>query len=193
MFDIDTWWCILLLSSLSWVFYAYYVVLLRSGDSRGFGFLTLERDEDADAAIRALDETEWNGRIILVEKSKTWEGMKLSFITALFSWLIFVFQVSSAHHIVLQNLSHIKYTSEKKAFFSSFFWCSPYFYITSMDQCFPHFISFVEIKWVKDSNKPVGLPTRNQLVWISLNMNVNKLIRFNVSTYFKRLTTLICC
>ncbi|ONI13288.1 hypothetical protein PRUPE_4G213700 [Prunus persica] len=43
----------------------------RSGDSRGFGFLTLERDEDADAAIRALDETEWNGRIILVEKSKT--------------------------------------------------------------------------------------------------------------------------
>ncbi|KAH9295319.1 hypothetical protein KI387_038907, partial [Taxus chinensis] len=35
----------------------------RSGDSRGFGFLTLERDEDADAAIRALDQTEWNGRI----------------------------------------------------------------------------------------------------------------------------------
>ncbi|KAL5221554.1 hypothetical protein ABZP36_026267 [Zizania latifolia] len=46
----------------------------RSGDSRGFGFLSLERDEDADAAIRACDETEWNGRIILVEKSKapTW-------------------------------------------------------------------------------------------------------------------------
>ncbi|XP_030931795.1 serine/arginine repetitive matrix protein 2-like isoform X2 [Quercus lobata] len=43
----------------------------RSGDSRGFGFLSLERDEDADAAIRALDETEWNGRIILVEKSKS--------------------------------------------------------------------------------------------------------------------------
>lgn len=43
----------------------------RSGDSRGFGFLTLERDEDADAAIRALDETEWNGRIILVEKTKS--------------------------------------------------------------------------------------------------------------------------
>ncbi|KAG8045154.1 hypothetical protein GUJ93_ZPchr0008g12587 [Zizania palustris] len=42
----------------------------RSGDSRGFGFLSLERDEDADAAIRACDETEWNGRIILVEKSK---------------------------------------------------------------------------------------------------------------------------
>ncbi|KAM7278818.1 hypothetical protein ACFE04_005952 [Oxalis oulophora] len=43
----------------------------RSGDSRGFGFLSLEKDEDADAAIRALDETEWDGRIILVEKSKS--------------------------------------------------------------------------------------------------------------------------
>ncbi|KAJ0103102.1 hypothetical protein Patl1_04185 [Pistacia atlantica] len=43
----------------------------RSGDSRGFGFLSLETDEDADAAIRALDETEWNGRVILVEKSKS--------------------------------------------------------------------------------------------------------------------------
>ncbi|KAJ6853312.1 peptidyl-prolyl cis-trans isomerase CYP63-like isoform X1 [Iris pallida] len=42
----------------------------RSGESRGFGFLSLERDEDADAAIRALDQTEWNGRILLVEKSK---------------------------------------------------------------------------------------------------------------------------
>ncbi|KAL5737625.1 hypothetical protein ACOSP7_030386 [Xanthoceras sorbifolium] len=43
----------------------------RSGDSRGFGFLSLDKDEDADAAIRALDETEWNGRVILVEKSKS--------------------------------------------------------------------------------------------------------------------------
>jgi RNA recognition motif-containing protein len=43
----------------------------RSGESRGFGFLTLERDEDADAAIKALDQTEWNGRIVLVEKAKT--------------------------------------------------------------------------------------------------------------------------
>lgn len=43
----------------------------RSGESRGFGFLSLERDEDADAAIRAVDQTEWNGRIVLVEKSKT--------------------------------------------------------------------------------------------------------------------------
>ncbi|KAK8967940.1 hypothetical protein KSP40_PGU002664 [Platanthera guangdongensis] len=43
----------------------------RTGDSRGFGFLSLERDEDADAAIRAVDQAEWNGRIILVEKSKS--------------------------------------------------------------------------------------------------------------------------
>ncbi|CAK9163943.1 unnamed protein product [Ilex paraguariensis] len=43
----------------------------RSGDSRGFGFLSLQRDEEADAAIRALDKTEWNGRIVLVEKSKS--------------------------------------------------------------------------------------------------------------------------
>lgn len=43
----------------------------RSGDSRGFGFLSLERDEDADAAIRALDKTEWNGRVVLVEKSNS--------------------------------------------------------------------------------------------------------------------------
>lgn len=43
----------------------------RSGDSRGFGFLSLEHDEDADAAIRGLDQTEWNGRIVLVEKAKT--------------------------------------------------------------------------------------------------------------------------
>nr|XP_051215680.1 uncharacterized protein LOC127333328 isoform X2 [Lolium perenne] len=42
----------------------------RTGDSRGFGFLSLEKDEDADEAIKACDETEWNGRIILVEKSK---------------------------------------------------------------------------------------------------------------------------
>ncbi|KAJ6797483.1 peptidyl-prolyl cis-trans isomerase CYP63-like isoform X1 [Iris pallida] len=43
----------------------------RSGESRGFGFLSLDKDENADAAIRAIDQTEWNGRILLVEKSKT--------------------------------------------------------------------------------------------------------------------------
>eukprot|EP00250_Pteridium_aquilinum_P017991 c23887_g2_i1 orf=135-1211(+) len=43
----------------------------RSGDSRGFGFLSLERDEEADDAIKGLDQTEWNGRIVLVEKAKT--------------------------------------------------------------------------------------------------------------------------
>ena len=74
-----------MIESVNWCW--YYVLVLghrnvpvvtfdlhspcRSGDSRGFGFLSLERDEDADAAIRALDQTEWNSRIILVEKSKT--------------------------------------------------------------------------------------------------------------------------
>lgn len=41
----------------------------RSGLSRGYGFLSLERDEEADAAIRALHKTDWNGRVVLVEKS----------------------------------------------------------------------------------------------------------------------------
>lgn len=43
----------------------------RSGESRGFGFLTMEHDEDADDAIRSLDKTEWHGRTVLVEKAKT--------------------------------------------------------------------------------------------------------------------------
>ncbi|KAL3503510.1 hypothetical protein ACH5RR_037959 [Cinchona calisaya] len=41
----------------------------RSGLSRGYGFLSLERDEEADAAIRAIHKTDWNGRVVLVEKS----------------------------------------------------------------------------------------------------------------------------
>lgn len=43
--------------------------MARSGISRGYGFLSLERDGEADAAIRALHRTEWNGRVVLVEKS----------------------------------------------------------------------------------------------------------------------------
>ncbi|KAG6471036.1 hypothetical protein ZIOFF_072129 [Zingiber officinale] len=46
-------------------FFDSLLIRARSGDSRGFGFLSLERDEDADAAIRALDQSEWNGRIVL--------------------------------------------------------------------------------------------------------------------------------
>ena len=52
-------------------FFAFCKNICRSGDSRGFGFLSLGHDEDADAAIRGLDKTEWNGRIILVEKAKS--------------------------------------------------------------------------------------------------------------------------
>ncbi|KAK6934451.1 RNA recognition motif domain [Dillenia turbinata] len=51
-----------------WMGHLFLKTLL--GDSRGFGFLSLETDEDADAAIRALDKTEWNGRIVLVEKAE---------------------------------------------------------------------------------------------------------------------------
>nr|CAB3458090.1 unnamed protein product [Digitaria exilis] len=57
------------------------VIKSSTGDSRGFGFLSLEKDEDADAAIRACDETEWNGRIILVEKSKA-PACSLTFVFA---------------------------------------------------------------------------------------------------------------
>lgn len=63
--------CFTLLFFCELIFLFLLFICVRSGDSRGFGFLSLERDEDADAAIRAMDETEWNGRIILVEKSKS--------------------------------------------------------------------------------------------------------------------------
>ncbi|GBG92393.1 hypothetical protein CBR_g55300 [Chara braunii] len=43
----------------------------RTQESRGFGFVTLERDENADEAIKALDGTNWNGRVVLVEKAKS--------------------------------------------------------------------------------------------------------------------------
>jgi len=71
-------WSFCICWSGTWLEWSYSILfffsLHRTGDSRGFGFLSLEKDEDADAAIRSCDETEWNGRIILVEKSKapTW-------------------------------------------------------------------------------------------------------------------------
>lgn len=40
------------------------------GESRGFGFIDMEREEDAKDAIRGLDQTEWNGRRLLVEVAK---------------------------------------------------------------------------------------------------------------------------
>jgi RNA recognition motif-containing protein len=43
----------------------------RNGESKGFGFVTMETDEDADEAVYKLDQTTWNGRVVLVEKAKS--------------------------------------------------------------------------------------------------------------------------
>ena len=37
-------------------------------ESRGFGFVTMETGEEADAAITALNSTEFMGKIMTVEK-----------------------------------------------------------------------------------------------------------------------------
>lgn len=39
-----------------------------SRESRGFGFVTMESAEEAEAAITALNGTELNGKAIVVEK-----------------------------------------------------------------------------------------------------------------------------
>jgi RNA recognition motif-containing protein len=39
-----------------------------SRESRGFGFVTMESVEEADAAIVALNSTEFMGKIMTVEK-----------------------------------------------------------------------------------------------------------------------------
>lgn len=39
-----------------------------SRESRGFGFVTMESAEEADAAITALNSTEFMGKIVTVEK-----------------------------------------------------------------------------------------------------------------------------
>jgi RNA recognition motif-containing protein len=46
-------------------------VFTRNGESKGFGFVTMETDEDADEAVYKLDQTTWNGRVVLVEKAKS--------------------------------------------------------------------------------------------------------------------------
>lgn len=42
-----------------------------SRESRGFGFVTMETSEEADAAITALNSTELMGKIMTVEKVRT--------------------------------------------------------------------------------------------------------------------------
>jgi len=46
--------------------------LLRS--SKGFGFVEMANDEEAQAAINGLNDTELDGRTIVVKKSEPREG-----------------------------------------------------------------------------------------------------------------------
>jgi transformer-2 protein len=41
-----------------------------TGESRGFGFVALDHDDEVDDAIRALNGAEWNGRRLLVERAR---------------------------------------------------------------------------------------------------------------------------
>jgi RNA recognition motif-containing protein len=45
-----------------------------SGRSKGFGFVEMENDEEAHAAINALNETEIDGRMIVVKKANPKES-----------------------------------------------------------------------------------------------------------------------
>lgn len=41
-----------------------------TGKSRGFGFVEMDKDEEENAAIEALDGAEWMGRNLRVNKAK---------------------------------------------------------------------------------------------------------------------------
>jgi cold-inducible RNA-binding protein len=49
---------------------ATVVVDRRSGRSKGFGFVEMENDSEAKAAIEALNGSEMNGRNIVVNEAK---------------------------------------------------------------------------------------------------------------------------
>jgi cold-inducible RNA-binding protein len=49
---------------------ATVVVDRRSGRSKGFGFVEMENDSEANAAIEALNGSELNGRNIVVNEAK---------------------------------------------------------------------------------------------------------------------------
>lgn len=44
-----------------------------SRDSRGFGFVTMESSDEADAAIAALNATEFFGKTLNVEKAGSFD------------------------------------------------------------------------------------------------------------------------
>ena len=41
-----------------------------TGNSRGFGFVEFQSPLDAEAALKALDQTVWNGRTITVREAQ---------------------------------------------------------------------------------------------------------------------------
>ncbi len=41
-----------------------------SGDSRGFGFVEMENDQEASEAIAALDQKELDGRVVTVNEAR---------------------------------------------------------------------------------------------------------------------------
>ena len=47
-----------------------------TGRSRGFGFVEMDKDEDEESAIEALDGAEWMGRQLRVNKAKPREDNK---------------------------------------------------------------------------------------------------------------------
>jgi RNA recognition motif-containing protein len=45
-----------------------------SGESRGFGFVEMQSDEEANAAIAGLDQKELGGRVVTVNEARPREG-----------------------------------------------------------------------------------------------------------------------
>ncbi|MFN0213571.1 MAG: RNA recognition motif domain-containing protein [Saprospiraceae bacterium] len=45
-----------------------------TGKSKGFGFVEMDNDDEAQSAIEALDETEFDGRTIVVKKAEPRES-----------------------------------------------------------------------------------------------------------------------
>ena len=50
------------------------------GRSKGFGFVEMDTDAQAEAAIRGLNDQEHDGRRITVDESKPWEARSGGFV-----------------------------------------------------------------------------------------------------------------